>query len=199
MKSRLHSRIVLIAAVMFLSFILAASCSGSGHRKQTFQHRQQPVISVSRLETSIHALINAERRKNGLAALSWDASLAAVARSHSSDMAKRTYFDHYSPEGFDFSKRYQRDGYSCAIRSGRTIYTGAENIAQNYLAASVTTVNGEEFSDWNSEDTIAESTVKGWMNSAGHRKNILTPVFLHEGIGIFISTDGKVYITQNFC
>ncbi|MBS1128555.1 MAG: serine protease, partial [Nitrospirae bacterium] len=39
----------------------------------------------------------------------------------------------------------------------------------------------------------------GWMNSQGHRKNILTPHWLNQGIGVFISTDDTVYITQNFC
>ncbi len=76
---------------------------------------------------------------------------------------------------------------------------GAENIALNHLYDSVTTVNGEPFYDWNSMDKIAETTVQGWMKSPGHRRNVLTPYFRSEGIGVVISNDGKVYITQNFC
>ena len=60
-------------------------------------------------------------------------------------------------------------------------------------------VNSVPQYDWNSSRKIAETTVKGWMNSPGHRKNILTPHWRSEGIGIAISPDDKVYITENFC
>jgi len=80
-----------------------------------------------------------------------------------------------------------------------TIYGGAENIFQNNLYDAVTTVNGEAFYDWNSPEKIAETTVQGWMKSAGHRKNILMPYWKNEGIGVVIAPDDKVYITQNFC
>ena len=55
------------------------------------------------------------------------------------------------------------------------------------------------FHDWNSEGEIAQSTVRGWMESAGHRQNILTNSYDKDGIGIAISSDDKVYITENFC
>jgi uncharacterized protein YkwD len=60
-------------------------------------------------------------------------------------------------------------------------------------------VNGIAHYDWNSEGKIAETTVQGWMNSRGHRKNILFSHWRSEGIGVAIAPDGKVYITQNFC
>jgi len=41
--------------------------------------------------------------------------------------------------------------------------------------------------------------VRGWMDSPGHRKNILTPHWRNEGVGVFLSPDEKVFITQNFC
>ena len=48
-------------------------------------------------------------------------------------------------------------------------------------------------------EEIAQSTVDGWMDSEDHRKNILTEKFDREGIGVVISDDDKVYITQNMC
>ena len=60
-------------------------------------------------------------------------------------------------------------------------------------------LNGKKIYDWNSQEKIAQTTVQGWMKSPGHRKNILTPYFKSEGIGIVVSPDDKVYITQNFC
>jgi uncharacterized protein YkwD len=163
------------------------------------QTGQKPSIRAQDLEQRIHDLINRERAAHGLSRLGLDDALSRIARGHSSDMAKRSYFSHDSPEGRDFSFRYREQGYACAIRTGKTIHLGAENIALNHLYSSVTTINGVASYDWNSLEQIAGSTVQGWMNSSGHRKNILTPHWLNQGIGIFITTDGTVYITQNFC
>jgi uncharacterized protein YkwD len=163
------------------------------------ERKSKPSISIAKLEKTIHLLINKERQQNGLSAMSWDDSLAGIARKHSRDMSKRNYFDHYSPEGHDYLFRYRQGGYQCAVTEGRIIHMGAENIALNHLYDSVTTINGRAFYDWNSQDKIAETTVQGWMKSPGHRKNILTPYFRKEGIGVIISPDDKVYITENFC
>ena len=152
--------------------------------------RQKPKIVVVDLERKMHVLINKERREQGLQLLEWNNALTRIAGKHSRDMARRNYFDHYSPEGRDFSYRYRQEGFACAVREGKTIHMGAENIALNNLYATVTTVNNVAFYDWNSEDRIAETTVQGWMKSPGHRKNILTPYFKSEGIGVVISPDG---------
>jgi len=159
----------------------------------------RPRISASGLEHKVHRLINRERERYGLAPLSWDDALARVARGHSRDMSRRRYFSHDSPEGHDLAFRYAQEGYRCSIRAGNVLYQGAENILQNNLYDSVTTVNGKATYDWNTEDRIAETTVRGWMDSPGHRKNILTPHWRKEGIGVLLDPDGKVYITQNFC
>jgi uncharacterized protein YkwD len=195
-----NHRIISVLICLFI-FSSLSSCAPSPLRTGpgALKQRPQPTINSSSLEQRIHLLINNERRKQGLTQLEWDDRLAGIGRKHSRDMAKRNYFDHYSPEGHDFSYRYQQEGYSCAIRIGHTIHTGAENIALNHLYDSVTTVNNEAFYDWNSQEKIAETTVQGWMKSPGHRKNILTPHWRHEGIGISISPDDRVYITQNFC
>jgi uncharacterized protein YkwD len=52
---------------------------------------------------------------------------------------------------------------------------------------------------WNSLEEIANQAVTGWMNSEGHRKNILDDHFQQEGIGVAFSTDNKIYVTENFC
>jgi uncharacterized protein YkwD len=160
----------------------------------------RPSINISKLEKNIHDLINRERQKHGLALLAWNDTLSSIARKHSKDMADRNYFSHDTPEGHDFSYRYSQDGYSCAIHGqGNIYYTGAENIFQNNLYDQVVFTDGVSHYDWNTAGKIAESTVHGWMNSPGHRKNILTPYWKSEGIGVAISPDDKVYITQNFC
>jgi len=179
----------------------SASCgvSHSNVRTSALEQRIGPRVDSARLEKRIHDLVNAERRRQGLPILKYDAALVRIARKHCRDMADRSYFDHYSPEGKDYLYRYKRDGYQCSVREGRVIHMGAENLALNHLYNSVTTINGMAHYDWNSEDKIAASTVEGWMKSPGHRHNILTPYFQSEGIGVYISHDDKIYITQNFC
>jgi len=79
----------------------------------------------------------------------------------------------------------------------RKLFVGlAENIYQNWIYKS--TYVGGIPSDWNTEEELAEKAVEGWMNSTGHRENILSG-FHSEGIGVAIAEDDKVYITQNFC
>ena len=185
--------------VLGITFLFSCVPHTSQVDPVSLKHRPQPKIHAAALEKQIHASINKERQKQGLPQLVWDDALAGIARNFSKDMATRNYLDHYSPEGQDFSKRYQQAGYQCAVRINRTIHLGGENIALNHLYDSVITVNGEAFYNWNSQDKIAETTVQGWMKSPGHRANILTPYFQREGIGIFIDSEGKVYVTQNFC
>lgn len=146
----------------------------------------------SQLEQEIHKEINDRRQEHGLSALDSDSALAEVARSHSQDMATRGYFEHESPEGADFSDRYRRHGYSCEVTvSGNQYSTGGENIA--YRSSTSLETN---------ESELAEFIVDGWMNSTGHRENILRPFWQSEGIGVNISREGDMttaYATQNFC
>jgi uncharacterized protein YkwD len=193
---------VLLMLILTSFSICSLSCNAphsAGHPDGPLLYRPKPQVDASVLERRIHTLINKERDKHGLSLLAGNDTLSRIARGHSKDMGSRRYFSHDSPEGHDFSFRYQQGGYTCALRVGNTVHMGAENIYQNIRFNSVATMNGEAYYDWNSEEQIAETTVRGWMDSPGHRKNILTPHWRSEGIGVFLSPDEKVYITQNFC
>ena len=161
----------------------------------------QPSIDKSELELQVHELTNQYRIQNGLDSLLFDEELSKVARSHSKDMAKRDYFSHQTPEGADPTDRADTQGYKCQKIIGNLIYSGiGENILQNNLYDTVWYTAGLPTSyEWNTQDEIAQSTVDGWINSTGHRENLLTETFDREGIGVEISADDKVYITQNFC
>lgn len=191
--------IALLIAALSLAGLSCYAPRSTGRPDAPLIHRAKPVLRAHDLEKRIHALINRERGKHGLSPLSGDDALARIARGHSKDMASRRYFSHDSPEGRDFSYRYRQEGYACSLRIGNTVHMGAENIFLNVRFNSVTTVNGDAYYDWNSEEQIAETTVRGWMDSPGHRKNILTPHWRSEGIGVFLSPDDNIYITQNFC
>lgn len=160
----------------------------------------KPDIEISSLEKEVHSLINEERRNQGLSTLSWDGKLSEIARGHSQDMATNNYFSHNNLRGQDPTDRAMTKGYNCYKDYGSYYTEGiAENIFQNNLYDSVTYVNLVPFHSWNTQSEIAQSTVQGWMESPGHRQNILTATYDKEGIGIAISSDDKVYITENFC
>ncbi len=176
--------------LILFAFLLILPCrTFAGHR---------PRIDTPELERRIHALINIERRRAGLRPFALNRKLAAIARQHSRDMAERDYFSHMTPGGRSPLDRYRESGFACRVREGDRIYLGAENIFQNNLYSSVEYINGRAYYNWNSTGEIARSTVEGWMESPGHRRNILTPAFRSEGIGVAIR-DGKVYITEDFC
>src|SRR4051812_5014003 len=88
-----------VAAVLALAALASAHAAPRREPEPKLVQKPQPRISAGRLEKAIHGLINREREAKGLKPLAWDAKLAAVARGHSADMAKRNYFAHASPEG----------------------------------------------------------------------------------------------------
>jgi uncharacterized protein YkwD len=154
----------------------------------------KPQIGVADLEQKIHQLVNFERKVVERAPLEWDDQLATLARAHSEDMAKRKYFKQVTPEGLTPMKRAEAAGYHACQLMG-------ENIYQNNLYSRVITEKKRTTYDWNSIDQIASTTVKGWMQSEGHRQNLLEKNYTRQAIGVAIdeADDGKVYITQVVC
>ncbi|WP_254870999.1 CAP domain-containing protein [Bacillus sp. Marseille-Q1617] len=115
-------------------------------------------------------LTNQERKKNGLGALKADGELSNVAEMKSEDMKDKNYFSHTSPTYGSPFEMMQNFGidYSSA----------AENIAV-----------GQE---------SPQSVVNAWMNSPGHRKNILNGQLTHIGVGIAKDNSQGIYWTQMF-
>ncbi|MFC6765177.1 CAP domain-containing protein [Natrinema soli] len=151
-------------------------------------------LDRSQVERDIHEAVNEERTARGLEPLSFDTELRDIARGHSEDMAERGYFSHVDPEGNDFADRYDAAGYECRANG----YTGGENIAQTWYDTPVRTDGGETV-QYETERELANGIVDQWMNSSGHRENILATQWENEGIGVYVTDDGRVYATQNFC
>ncbi len=107
--------------------------------------------------TQVVKLVNAERAKAGLNALTSDALLDKVAVAKVKDMSNNNYFDHQSPtygSPFDMMKQF-----------GVTYSYAGENIAQG--------------------QKTPQEVVTAWMNSEGHRANILSKNFTHIGVGFY--------------
>ncbi|MFC6836786.1 CAP domain-containing protein [Halomarina ordinaria] len=149
-------------------------------------------IDPNALERRVHAETNAARTGRDLDALDFDTDLRAVARYHSADMARREYFAHESPDGETVGDRYDRFGYDCRAPTGLFRYaTAGENLFMLRFAAASEDV-----------ESIAERAVEGWLESPGHRENLLSDHWRREGIGVAFDREGPVtavYVTQNFC
>lgn len=159
-----------------------------------------PEIDYDELAMRVHELINVAREDHGLPELGWDSKLANVAEMHSTDMAEREFFDHVNPDGEDPSARADRSGYECFKVQGAYFTFGiGENIMQGWLYGSVSYVGLATIYNWSSLEEIAQLTVDGWMDSEGHRENILRESYDKEGIGIASTSDYKLYVTENFC
>jgi uncharacterized protein YkwD len=107
-------------------------------------------------------------------------------------MVKRGYFKHVNPEGLTPMKRLEKAGLTSCRLVG-------ENIYQNNLYSRTITEKKKTTYDWNTMEVISATTVKGWMDSEGHRKNVLDENYVREGIGVAIAPDDKVYITEILC
>ncbi|AUZ26183.1 hypothetical protein BHT94_02750 [Bacillus licheniformis] len=123
--------------------------------------------SVSAYEKKVVELTNAERQKQGLKPLQIDETLSKSARAKSQDMKDKNYFDHQSPT--------YGSPFDMMKSFGISYKTAGENIAKG--------------------QKTPEEVVKAWMNSEGHRKNILNPNFTHIGVGYVES--GSIW-TQQF-
>ncbi|MCY8143245.1 CAP domain-containing protein [Bacillus haynesii] len=139
-------------------------------KEQTSQQKQDTApasSSVSAYEKEVVELTNAERKKQGLKPLTLDEKLSKVARTKSQDMKDNNYFDHNSPT--------YGSPFDMMKKFGITYRTAGENIAKG--------------------QKTPQEVVKAWMNSEGHRKNIMNPNFTHIGVGYV--KDGN-YWTQQF-
>ncbi|MFE6157721.1 CAP domain-containing protein [Streptomyces sp. NPDC056486] len=120
--------------------------------------------------SAVLRLTNAERTAAGLRPLAPDPLLTVAAQGHSADMVARAFYSHTSPDGGEPWHR--------ASAAGSTHRAIGENIACG-------------------QRTPAE-VVDGWMNSPGHRANILKPSFTHLGVGFAGGGSAGTYWTQLF-
>ena len=126
--------------------------------------------SVKALEAEVIRLVNIERSKKGLQTLKADWEISRVARYKSQDMINKKYFSHTSPTYGSPFKMLETFG----IRFS----SAGENIAYG-------------------QQTPA-AVMNSWMNSSGHRANILSPSYTHIGVGLAKSSSGVYYWSQMF-
>ncbi|WP_052302380.1 CAP domain-containing protein [Bacillus sp. SG-1] len=152
--------------------------NGQGQAAQEPETPQQPADENQNAEAGnmdeyvqqVIDLTNGERKKNGLPALKPHAELSNVARIKSEDMVNKNYFSHTSPT--------YGSPFEMMENFGIDYSTAAENIAA-----------GQE---------SPQEVVKAWMDSPGHRKNIMNQQVTHIGVGYAEDGGRGIYWTQMF-
>lgn len=163
-----------LALVLALALLpLLAACGGGGG---TSDGTLPPPIDPGTMSASERAyaeevlrLVNLERAGNGLSALAWHEEAAQVAYVHDVDMDQRNFFSHINPDGDSPLDR--------VVAAGITGFSSVgENIARG--------------------QTSPAQVMSDWMNSTGHRANILNAGFTHLGVGVHGA--GDIWWTQVF-
>ncbi|WEH15058.1 CAP domain-containing protein [Streptomyces sp. VNUA24] len=126
------------------------------------------ISTETQAEAAVLLLVNEERAKAGCSPVAADSDLSRLAEAFSEDMALRSFFDHTDPDG--------ADPWDRAASLGIT-GLGGENIARG--------------------QATAEAVMEAWMNSPGHRANILNCDFKTLGVGVHLG-DGGPWWTQDF-
>jgi len=143
-----------------------------------------PAPNSDLIAQEIFNLTNQERQTEGLNPLIWDDSLASIARLHSEDMFKRDFFGHYNPNNESPTDRAKAKGIP--VTNGMWVGIG-ENIVL------MPTGNVERCLNIG----IARCSVNAWMNSEGHRENILNKNYDVIGVGVYC-TKTTCWETQDF-
>lgn len=143
-----------------------SSNSNNSSNNNSSSNSNSTITAMTTDEKGVFDLINNQRTQNGLSALKLDTETLRVARIKAQDMVENNYFSHNSPT---YGSPFQM------LNSFKISYkTAGENIAGN---------------------SSNSSAVTAWMNSSGHRANILNSSFNYTGIGVVKSSKyGKVYV-----
>ncbi len=128
-------------------------------------------VAAAPSATGMIDMVNAERRARGLGPLRPDRRLRAAARGHAADMGRGGFFDHRGSDGGDHGDRIAAQGYRACL--------SAENIAWGQRSAA--------------------EVFQGWMNSPGHRRNILHPRATAFGAGFYPERRQWVMVVARPC
>lgn len=142
-------------------------------------------VDPEQIADTVEDLINKKRTSSNTSELTYDSDLAAIAGAHSADMGQNDYYSHSSEDGLSPTQRMVHGNYQCPERYG-------ENLA-------LTGVPTRTSADSSVEEAIAKAVVQQWVRSDPHREAMLNSVYEVGGVGVYVTEDGKVYVTFDLC
>lgn len=141
-------------------------------RSESVRAPAEPPVEVESLEQSCFNEVNRLRAARGLEALGLSEDLLTVARAYSRRMAEEGFFSHTDPDGYSVRERVSEAGIKWRMLGENLAYTNG------YVSP-------------------VAAAMRGWMESSGHRRNILSPDYRHAAVGAWIRKD-TVYFTEIF-
>jgi uncharacterized protein YkwD len=189
---------VLAVSALFLILVSGAAPENFGQKEDVEvvssqgevneEPRDEPTgsgIDEERVEQLIHEYTTEERKSRGLDALDWNAEKRSPAAQHAESMEENDYIGHTSPSGETPDQRYSG---ACGENVVGTSPTGTFSWK---IPFSVEVDSNRE---------AARAFVDGWMNSEGHRENILSPRYESTAVGVSHDEEsGGTYAVQVFC
>ena len=165
--------------LLFLPLLAASALlvpAGSASAGSCENENLMPTSSnEAEVRKAVLCLLNAERRERRLKPLREDAKLRKAANGHSRNMVENGFFEHTTPSGTTMVDRIRRAGY---VKRGKGWSLG-ENIA------------------WGTgELATPKQTMRAWMNSPGHKANILRASFREVGIGINLGAPVRLQASE---
>jgi uncharacterized protein YkwD len=147
---------------------LVLSLGAAGGLVQQCTPPPPPLVEVYGVQEPIVASVNWHRANAGIAGVTVDSRLTSAAQSHANDMANRRRMTHTGSDGSNGGQRIWRYGYGA--------FTWAENVAAG--------------------QPTAEDVMRAWMNSAGHRANIMNGRMVNIGVAAARGSNGVMYWTM---
>ena len=166
-----YAMVLMAAAVLGIGVAVGISVTNPPPAKApliTVETCGDGTIELNTNEKRTLDLHNKTRADQGLQSFCVDPILTKAARAHSREMLDKDYFSHNSFDGETFGERLKRFGYT---PTGYSYYTVGENIAYG-----------------SGSDAAPGSIFENWMNSSGHKANILNKNFREIGIGVRTGT-----------
>ncbi|MEP0546469.1 MAG: CAP domain-containing protein [Rhodothermales bacterium] len=179
--------------LLVLALLLAAGCTTPRPAAQPSAPAARPHFDLPDLERRVLREVNVVRDRHGHARLDADTALAALGRAHSDAMQRRGFFAHADPEGRRAADRARRASYPFRAL-GENLYRGRlyDTVTRSRIGDRTTTSTL-----WHTPDALAALVVQMWMESPGHRDNMLSTSFDYGGVGIAVGAGDEVFVTLN--
>lgn len=149
--------------------VVGVSIMAQSAKRNDYENKSAEALIAS-YEKQVFDLTNVERVNKGLQPFEWNEAVAVLARQHSKDMSDKNYFSHTNLQGEAPWDRAKK-----------------ANIKYSYFGENIA------MGQWD-----AIQVVSGWMNSSGHRNNILKEKYTGLGVGVWFNEKNVPHYTQNF-
>lgn len=165
---------------------------------------QQPPLDPKELTAALQHAVDSVRFAHNRTPLEWSEAVAAVATSHSIDMAQHLFFSHMSQSGLSPADRARVANLRTRTQMGAYVIDGlGENLFLAHLYHSYVRPRDTHAPDairyhWKTASELAHETIRLWMKSPLHRRNLMSTLYRSGGVGVAFGSHNTIFVTCNF-